>query len=82
MSLLAAGPGTYTVKRIDTDDVEMNAFLFRLGCYSGEKITVVSSKKKSCVVVIKDGRYSLDDYLASNIIVGDEGQDESPAVNS
>ena len=55
MSLLSAGPGTYTVKRIDTDDKEMNAFLFRLGCYSGEKITVVSSKKKSCVVVIKDG---------------------------
>ena len=74
MSLLNAGPGTYTVKRIDTDDKEMNAFLFRLGCYSGEKITVVSAKKKSCVVVIKDGRYSLDDYLASNIIVGGENE--------
>lgn len=85
MSLLSAGPGTYTVKRIDTDDKEMNAFLFRLGCYSGEKITVVSSKKKSCVVVIKDGRYSLDDYLASNIIVQDEvpgeGGAESQASN-
>ena len=69
MNLLEAGPGTYTVKRIDTDDEEMNGFLFRLGCYSGEEITVVSAKKKSCVVVIKDGRYSLDELLASNIIV-------------
>ena len=69
MNLLEAGPGTYQVKRIDTEDQDMNAFLFRLGCYSGEEITVVSSKKKSCVVVIKDGRYSLDELLASNIIV-------------
>ena len=69
MNLLEAGPGTYTVKRIDTDDEEMNGFLFRLGCYSGEEITVVSAQKKSCVVIIKDGRYSLDELLASNIIV-------------
>ena len=68
-NLLEAGPGTYTVRRIDTDDEDMNAFLFRLGCYTGEEITVVSAKKKSCVVVIKDGRYSLDELLASNIIV-------------
>ena len=69
MSVLEAGPGTYRVKRIDTDDEDMKTFLFRLGCYSGEEITVVSSKKKSCVVVIKDGRYSLDELLAYNIIV-------------
>lgn len=69
LSLMDVGPGTYTVKRIKTDDEEMNSFLFRLGCYSGEEITVLTSKKKSCVVVIKDGRYSLDEYLASNIIV-------------
>lgn len=69
VTLLEAGPGTYTVKRIDTDDEDMNAFLFRLGCYSGEQITVVSAKKKSCVVVIKDGRYNIDNLLASAIIV-------------
>ena len=69
MNLLEAGPGSYEVKRIDTDDEELNGFLFRLGCYSGEKITVVSSKKNSCVVVVKDGRYSLDNLIASAIIV-------------
>jgi ferrous iron transport protein A len=47
----------------------MNAFLFRLGCYSGEPITIVSKKKKSCIVVIKDGRYTLDNQLAEAIIV-------------
>jgi ferrous iron transport protein A len=59
----------YIIKEIKTDDEEMNAFLFRLGCYSGEPITIVSKKKKSCIVVIKDGRYTLDNLLASAIIV-------------
>ncbi len=68
-NLLQVEPGTYTVKEIDTDDEDMNAFLFRLGCYSGEPITVISKKKNSCIVVIKDGRYSLDELLASAIIV-------------
>ena len=68
-NLLQVEPGTYIVKEIDTDDEDMNAFLFRLGCYSGEPITVISRKKKSCIVVIKDGRYSLDELLASAIIV-------------
>ena len=70
MKLLDAEAGkTYTVKEINTDDEEMNAFLFRLGCYSGEPITIVSKKKKSCIVVIKDGRYTLDNQLAEAIIV-------------
>ena len=68
-NLLQVEPGTYIVKKIDTDDEDMNAFLFRLGCYSGEPITVISKKKKSCIVVIKDGRYSLDELLSSAIIV-------------
>ena len=59
----------YIIKEINTDDEEMNAFLFRLGCYSGEPITIVSKKKKSCIVVIKDGRYNLDNLLAEAIIV-------------
>lgn len=67
--LMEAEPGTYTVKAIDTEDEDMNGFLFRLGCYSGEEITMVSKKKKSCLVVIKDGRYSIDSILASAIIV-------------
>lgn len=55
---------TYTVTDINTNDEEMKSFLFRLGCYSGEKITVISKKKKSCIVAIKDGRYNLDNLLA------------------
>ena len=70
MTLLEAEVGkTYTIKEINTDDDEMNSFLFRLGCYSGEPITVVSKKKKSCVVVIKDGRYNLDQLLSEAVII-------------
>ena len=68
--LLNAEPGkTYTVKEINTDDEDMNSFLFRLGCYVGEPITLISKKKKSCIVAIKDGRYNLDELLSSAIIV-------------
>ena len=59
----------YIVSRIDTDDEELNAFLFSLGCYSGEPITVVSRRRRSCVVAIKDGRYNIDNQLAEAILV-------------
>lgn len=59
----------YTVKHIATADAEMDAFLFSLGCYAGEPITVVSRRKAGCVVSIKDGRYTLDGQLASAIEV-------------
>lgn len=59
----------YIISKIDTDDEELNAFLFSLGCYSGESITVVSRLKKSCVVSIKDGRYNIDMQLAQAIQV-------------
>lgn len=59
----------YTIKDISTDDEELNAFLFSLGCYSGEKITVVSHLKNNCIVSIKDGRYNIDSELAESIIV-------------
>ena len=59
----------YIIQRLDTDDEEMNGFLFSLGCYSGEPITVVSRRKGSCVVSIKDGRYNIDNQLASAIVV-------------
>ncbi len=68
MTILDAQVGkTVTVKAINTEDEEMNAFLFRLGCYSGEPITLISKKKKVCVVAIKDGRYTLDNVLAESI---------------
>ena len=59
----------YVIKEIVTDDEELDAFLFSLGCYSGEPIKVVSARRKSCVVAIKDGRYSIDKELAAAIVV-------------
>ena len=55
---------TYTVREVETEDEELRLFLFRLGCYSGEPITVVSRLRSGCVVSIKDGRYIIDDGLA------------------
>jgi len=59
----------YIISRIETDDEEMNAFLFSLGCYSGEPITVVSRRRGGCTVAIKDGRYNIDNQLAEAIVV-------------
>ena len=59
----------YKIKKIETDDEELDAFLFSLGCYSGEKITVVSHLKGGCIVSIKDARYNIDNQLAEAIIV-------------
>ena len=68
MTLLTAELGKeYTIQRIDTFDEELNAFLFSLGCYSGEPITVVSRRRSSCVVSVKDGRYCIDHQLAQAI---------------
>ena len=70
MNLVVAEEGKeYIIQRIDTDDEELNAFLFSLGCYSGEPITVVSRRKGGCTVSIKDGRYNIDNQLAEAIIV-------------
>lgn len=59
----------YIIKEINTDDDELNAFLFSLGCYSGEAITVISHLKGGCIVSIKDGRYNIDNQLAEAIII-------------
>lgn len=59
----------YIVKAIETDDEELNSFLFTLGCYSGEPITVIARKRNGCTVSIKDGRYNIDNQLAEAIIV-------------
>ena len=70
MTLLEAQDGKeYIITGIKTDDEDLNAFLFSLGCYSGEPITVVARRKGGCVVSIKDARYNIDDYLASAILV-------------
>ena len=70
MTLQNVQPGKeYVVRSITTDDEELDAFLFSLGCYSGENITVVSRRRGGCVVSIKDGRYSIDTQLANAIAV-------------
>ena len=70
MNLRAAETGReYIIQQINTDDEELNAFLFSLGCYSGESITVIAHRKDGCTVSIKDGRYSIDAALAEAIII-------------
>ena len=70
MSLLEASSGKeYIITRINTEDDALNAFLFSLGCYSGEPITVVAKRKNHCTVSIKDGRYNIDSQLAAAIMV-------------
>ena len=70
MNLWTATEGTeYRVRHIETDDEELESFLFSLGCYSGEGITVVSRRRSGCTVAIKDGRYNIDKLLAQAIEV-------------
>ena len=68
MNLRQADEGKeYIIRQILTDDEELNAFLFSLGCYSGEAITVIAHRRGGCTVSIKDGRYSIDNQLAEAI---------------
>lgn len=70
MNLSEAKEGVeYIIKSIETDDEELNAFLFSLGCYVGEPITVVAHRKGGCTVSVKDARYSIDTQLAKAIII-------------
>ena len=70
MNLKSAEEGVeYIIKAIETDDEELDAFLFSLGCYSGEPITVIAHRKGGCTVSIKDGRYNIDKQLAEAILI-------------
>ena len=70
MTLFEAQEGIeYIIRSILTDDEDMDAFLFSLGCYVGEPVTVVSRKRNNCVVSIKDGRYTFDKQLAQAILI-------------
>ena len=70
MNLSQAEEGKeYTVKRIETEDEELDSFLFSLGCYAGEPITVISRRRGGCTVSIKDARYNIDNQLAAAIII-------------
>ena len=59
----------YIITNIKTSDEELNSFLFSLGCYSGEAITVIAHIKGGCIVAIKDGRYNIDTQLAEAICI-------------
>ncbi len=59
----------YIIRDIVTNDDELDAFLFSLGCYTGEPITVISQKRGGCIVSIKDSRYSIDNQLAEAIAI-------------
>lgn len=70
MHLRAISEGKdYIVSSIETNDEELNAFLFSLGCYSGEPIRVVKRRRSGCVISVKDGRYNIDNHLAEAIFV-------------
>ena len=59
----------YIIRGIETDDEELDAFLFSLGCYAGETITVITHRRGGCTVSIKDGRYNIDNQLAEAILI-------------
>lgn len=70
MTLAQAQEGKeYIIQRIETEDEDLDAFLFSLGCYSGEPITVITRRKRNMTVSIKDGRYSIDSQLAEAIVI-------------
>lgn len=70
MNLTHAQAGSeYVIRDIVTDDAEMDAFLFSLGCYAGEPVTVISQLRGGCIISVKDGRYTIDNELASAIAI-------------
>lgn len=81
MSLMEAKLGQeYIIGNIATEDEELDAFLFSLGCYTGEPITVISRRRGGCVVSIKDGRYSIDKQLANAIALSAQKVPQPMAV--
>lgn len=58
---------TYIIKKVDTGkDDEMRSFLFSLGCYDGEPVTIID-KKTNLIIAVKDARYGIDKQLADAI---------------
>lgn len=60
---------TYIIKEILINDDELISFLFSLGCYIGEPITVIKQRRTSCIVAVKEARYCIDKELAQSIII-------------
>ena len=85
MRLMEAEEGKeYIIRSIETNDEELDAFLFSLGCYSGEPITVVTRRRSGCVISVKDARYNIDNDLAAAILVDWQGKSRrgAPKGNS
>ena len=81
MSLMEAKLGQeYIIGNIATEDEELDAYLFSLGCYTGAPITVISRRRGGCVVSVKDGRYSIDKQLASSIALSARKAQQPMAV--
>ncbi len=60
---------SYTVASVETGDEDLKDFLFTLGCFDGEKITIISIVSENFVISIRDGRYSINRDLAESILV-------------
>lgn len=70
MNLYMASEGKeYTISSVKVDDEELSSFLFSLGCYSGEPITIIKRRKSGAVIALKNTRYSIDRRLAEAIEV-------------
>ena len=59
----------YTIKEVKANDEQLKNFLFSLGCYEGEKVTLISRLSGNYVITVKDARYSIDKDLAEAIII-------------
>jgi Fe2+ transport system protein FeoA len=60
---------TYVINTISTVKADMREFLFSLGCYPGEKVTIISKLASNYIINVKDARYSIDEDLAKAILV-------------
>lgn len=60
---------SYKVSDIQVTDEAMGDFLFSLGCYPGEKVTLLSKLRSNFVIHVKNARYSIDQDLAQSIVV-------------
>ena len=58
---------THIISGIETEDEDMKAFLFSLGCYKGQEISLITKKKHSLVISLKEARYNIDTCLGEAI---------------
>jgi len=59
---------TFNIKQVEGKE-KVKKFLFTLGCFEGEEITLISKLAGNYVVNIKDSRYALDENMAKSIVI-------------